>query len=105
LQEFKIFEERKHVTKGEMATMTMKEIIVHPLPELHTTIHEVNVPTPGPDEIIVRVVVAGSNVKDWDHITNLNIEINSGDDGAGFVHALGKLLLHLFPLSFLKFMH
>jgi NADPH2:quinone reductase len=72
-----------------MATLMMKEIIVHPLPELHTSIHEVKIPTPGPDEIIVRVVVAGSNVKDWDHLTNLNIEINSGDDGAGFVHALG----------------
>ena len=41
----------------------MKEVIVHPLPELTTTIHEVPIPTPGDDEVVIRVVVAASNVK------------------------------------------
>lgn len=41
----------------------MKEAIVHPTPELHTTIHEVPFPVPGPDEVIIQVIVAGSNPK------------------------------------------
>jgi NADPH:quinone reductase-like Zn-dependent oxidoreductase len=41
----------------------MKEAIVHPTPTLHTTIHDVPIPTPGPNEIVIKVIVAGSNVK------------------------------------------
>jgi len=41
----------------------MKEAIVHPTPALHTTIHEVPIPSPGPDDVLVKVVVAGSNPK------------------------------------------
>jgi NADPH:quinone reductase-like Zn-dependent oxidoreductase len=41
----------------------MKEAIVHPTPELHTTIHEVPIPEPGPDELVIKVIVAGSNPK------------------------------------------
>jgi NADPH:quinone reductase-like Zn-dependent oxidoreductase len=41
----------------------MKEVIVHPTPELHTTFHEVPVPQPGPDEVVIKVIVAGSNPK------------------------------------------
>ncbi|MCJ1385004.1 hypothetical protein MMC17_008122 [Xylographa soralifera] len=67
----------------------MKEVIVHPNPTLTTEIHDVPIPTPKDDEIVIKVVVAGSNVKDWAHITAQNISINSGDDIAGTVHALG----------------
>ena len=41
----------------------MKEVIVHPLPELHTEIHEVPIPIPGTDEAVIKAAVAGSNVK------------------------------------------
>lgn len=41
----------------------MLEVIVHPLPELTTEIVESPVPVPGPDEVLVKVEVAGSNVK------------------------------------------
>lgn len=41
----------------------MKEVTVHPGPPLTTEIHEVPVPIPGDDEIVIRVAVAGSNVK------------------------------------------
>ena len=41
----------------------MKEVIVHPTPELWTEIHEVSIPEPGPDEIVIKVIVTGSNVK------------------------------------------
>jgi NADPH:quinone reductase-like Zn-dependent oxidoreductase len=57
---------------------------------------------------VIRVIVAGSNVKgkrlhniplilyhsniliDWLHLTNLNISLNSGDDIAGIIHELGS---------------
>lgn len=41
----------------------MKEAIVHPTPDLWTEIHDVQIPLPEPDEIVIRVVVAGSNPK------------------------------------------
>jgi len=41
----------------------MKEIIVHPLPSLTTELHDIPIPTPADDELIIKVVVAGSNVK------------------------------------------
>ncbi|PMD29791.1 GroES-like protein [Hyaloscypha variabilis F] len=68
----------------------MKEVIVHPTPELHTTIHEVPVPEPGPDEVVIKVIVAGSNPKDWIHLTSTNRSLNSGDDIAGIVHSFGS---------------
>ncbi|KAK9370460.1 chaperonin 10-like protein [Lipomyces kononenkoae] len=67
----------------------MKEVIVHPLPHLRGEIREVFIPIPADDEIVIKVVVAGSNVKDWSHITALNIAVNSGDDIAGTVYSMG----------------
>ena len=85
----------------------MKEVIVHPTPTLHTTIHDVPIPTPGPDELVIKVIVAGTNPKglciyisplfqtmlterpDWDHPRSANISLNSGDDFAGVVHSIG----------------
>lgn len=67
----------------------MKEVIVHPFPTLHTTIHEVPIPTPGPKELVIKVIVAGSNPKDHKHLASMNLSLNSGDDLAGIVHAIG----------------
>lgn len=85
----------------------MKEVIVHPTPTLHTTIHDVPIPTPGPNELVIKVIVAGTNPKglrihislplfqtmltetpDWAHPTSANISLNSGDDFAGVVHSI-----------------
>jgi NADPH:quinone reductase-like Zn-dependent oxidoreductase len=41
----------------------MKEVIVHPLPDLTTSIHDVPIPIPKEDEVVIKVAVAGSNVK------------------------------------------
>ncbi len=41
----------------------MKEVIVHPLPTLTTEIHDAPIPVPEPDQVIIKVAVAGSNVK------------------------------------------
>ncbi|KAJ8071605.1 hypothetical protein OCU04_001928 [Sclerotinia nivalis] len=70
----------------------MKAVIVHPSPDIWTEITEVAIPQPGPDEIVIKVIVAGSNVKDWLHIKALNISLNSGDDIAGIIHSLGENL-------------
>jgi hypothetical protein len=51
------------VATSERLQANMKEVIVHPTPTLHTTIHDVPVPSPGPNELIVKVIVAGTNPK------------------------------------------
>lgn len=42
---------------------SMKEVVVHPLPELHTTINDVPIPRPKDDELLIKVAVVASNVK------------------------------------------
>ncbi|RAL66205.1 hypothetical protein DID88_005877 [Monilinia fructigena] len=42
----------------------MKEVIVHPSPEIWTEITEVAIPEPRSDEVVIKVIVAGSNVKE-----------------------------------------
>lgn len=66
----------------------MKEALVHP--DTSVTIHDVPVPTPGRDEVLVRVVVFGTNPKDWKLPFWLNKEDNSGDDVAGIVEVVGE---------------
>jgi NADPH2:quinone reductase len=41
----------------------MKEVIVHVSSEATTEIHEIPIPVPGPDEVVIKVIVAGSNPK------------------------------------------
>jgi hypothetical protein len=41
----------------------MKEVIVHVSSEVTTEIHEIPIPVPGPDEVVLKVIVAGSNPK------------------------------------------
>jgi NADPH:quinone reductase-like Zn-dependent oxidoreductase len=67
---------------------TMKE--AHVAKGLKTTIQDVAIPEPQPDQVIIRVVVSGSNPKDW-KIPELVPEYNanSGDDIAGIVHSVG----------------
>ena len=71
----------------------MLEAIIHPLPTLTSTLHSIPIPTPGPDEVLIEVFAAGSNPKDWSHPTDLNLQINSGDDIAGTVSSLGSSVL------------
>ncbi|TGO56293.1 hypothetical protein BOTNAR_0226g00050 [Botryotinia narcissicola] len=52
----------------------MREVVDHPSPEIWTEITVVEIPQPGPDGIVIKVIVAGSNVK---------------DDIAGVVHSIG----------------
>ncbi|TGO20547.1 hypothetical protein BPAE_0286g00040 [Botrytis paeoniae] len=67
----------------------MREIIIHPSPGIWSEITEVAIPQPGPEDVVIKVVVAGSNVKDWLHLNALKKLLNSGDDIAGVVHSIG----------------
>ena len=41
----------------------MKEVIVHPNPDIWTETHDVPIPDPEADQVVIKVVVAGANVK------------------------------------------
>ncbi|RDW58123.1 hypothetical protein BP6252_13534 [Coleophoma cylindrospora] len=68
----------------------MREAIVSLSPSLTTEIHEVEIPVPQPNEVVIKVMVAGSNVKDWAHLEARCLSMNSGDDIAGYIHDLGE---------------
>ncbi|TKA74912.1 hypothetical protein B0A55_03756 [Friedmanniomyces simplex] len=48
------------------------------------------VPTPGPTQVLIKVVVAAANPKDWKVPEWTGKQINTGDDGAGIVEAVGE---------------
>lgn len=68
----------------------MKEAIVHP--DLKVTIHDVPIPKPNADQVLIKVVFSGSNPKDWKYplYSGSNTPQNPGDDIAGFVEAVGE---------------
>ncbi|KAI6362194.1 hypothetical protein MCOR25_006267 [Pyricularia grisea] len=66
----------------------MKEAIVSKGPEVRIVDSEI--PTPGPDQLVIRVVVSGSNPKDWKIPEWLGKTLNTGDDIAGIVHSIGS---------------
>lgn len=68
---------------------TMKEAVVSK--GLNVSIVDTPIPTPSPTQVIIKVVVSGSNPKDW-KIPELvpDYNANSGDDIAGIVHSIGS---------------
>ncbi|OAG08583.1 GroES-like protein, partial [Paraphaeosphaeria sporulosa] len=69
----------------------MKEAIVQPSIEAVEVI-ESPIPIPADGEVVIKVIVAGTNPKDWKMPNWNNHPHNSGDDMAGFVHAIGALV-------------
>lgn len=67
---------------------TMKEVIV--LKGTKTVIKDVPIPKPGPHQVLIKVVVSGSNPKDWKVPDLYNYEKNTGDDIAGIVEDVGE---------------
>lgn len=65
------------------------------------------IPTPGPGQIVIKVIVCGANPKDWSRAERYGGNINQGDDVAGIVHSVGKNVVEfkvscinlLFPIS------
>lgn len=66
----------------------MKEAIVDDTTSV--VIRDVEIPTPKPGQVLIRVVVSGTNPKDWKVPKwQPNNTINQGDDIAGYVEAVG----------------
>lgn len=66
---------------------SMKEAIVAKGPKV--TIHDVDIPKPNTDQVLIKVVFSGSNPKDWKR-PNYGEPHNSGDDIAGIVEEVGE---------------
>jgi NADPH2:quinone reductase len=64
----------------------MREVIVAAGP--HVTIIESPIPTPASNQVLIKVVVSGSNPKDWKRPEWFQNPHNSGDDIAGIVEAV-----------------
>ncbi|KAI1338853.1 GroES-like protein [Xylariaceae sp. FL0016] len=67
----------------------MKEAIIHLGPKVE--IVDVPIPKPNPDQVVIKVVVSGSNPKDWkvpEWFPELP-PVDQGDDIAGIVHEVG----------------
>lgn len=66
----------------------MKEAIVSAGPKVE--IVDSPIPIPGPDQVVTKVVVSGSNPKDWKRPQLTGTSLNQGDDIAGVVHSVGS---------------
>ncbi|KAF2173688.1 hypothetical protein M409DRAFT_15963 [Zasmidium cellare ATCC 36951] len=65
----------------------MKEGVVTLGPKI--SVREVSVPVPGPEDVLIRVAVTGTNPKDWKMAEWGFGERNEGDDMAGVVEKVG----------------
>ncbi|TGJ85851.1 hypothetical protein E0Z10_g2921 [Xylaria hypoxylon] len=66
----------------------MKEVLVSEGPK--TRIHDVPIPKPGAGQLVIKVIVSGSNPKDWKVPMWFDCTLNTGDDIAGIVHEVGE---------------
>jgi NADPH2:quinone reductase len=73
----------------------MKEAIIHKGPVVE--IIDSSIPNPEPDQVVTRVVVSGSNPKDWKRPELGGGGLNQGDDIAGVVHTVGSDVLEFKP--------
>ncbi len=74
---------------------TMKEAIIHAGPKVE--IIDSTIPNPKDDQIVTKVVVSGSNPKDWKRAESMKPSINQGDDIAGVVHSVGPDVVEFKP--------
>ncbi|KAJ7864764.1 alcohol dehydrogenase-like protein [Mycena olivaceomarginata] len=73
----------------------MKEAIVSSADKVE--IVDSPIPSPGPDQVVIKVVVSGSNPKDWKVPLWREKSSNTGDDIAGIVHAIGPNVYEFKP--------
>ncbi|KAI1613617.1 NADPH2:quinone reductase, partial [Exophiala viscosa] len=74
----------------------LEALIYHPL---RVDIHSVPIPTPKENEVLTKVVVSGSNPKDWKRpfVNEQFNGTNQGDDIAGIVEAVGSAVTQFKP--------
>lgn len=77
----------------------MKNLLVYYDPDLTTTLEDIPIPEYGAEEILIKVVAAGSNPKDWKHPmpAYFNVKVNQGDDVGGIVSAVGSKVRNFRP--------
>ena len=73
----------------------MKEALVGAGPKVQ--IVDSAIPKPLADQVLIRVVVSGSNPKDWKYAEMNKEAINTGDDIAGIIHAVGSDVVEFKP--------
>ncbi|SCO76880.1 related to zeta-crystallin / quinone reductase (NADPH) [Fusarium oxysporum] len=77
----------------------MKEYIIHGKPNFGGSLREVEVPKPGPSDVLIKVRAAGLNPKDWKFTKGRTSSeaLNAGDDVAGIVEAVGSEVFEYKP--------
>ncbi|KAI2463493.1 GroES-like protein [Annulohypoxylon bovei var. microspora] len=73
----------------------MKEAIVSEGPKVE--IIDSLIPKPNADQVLIKVIVSGSNPKDWKLAEWRHIIANAGDDIAGVVHEVGENVTEFKP--------
>lgn len=73
----------------------MKEAIINKGPKVQ--IIDSPIPNPEPDQVVTKVVVSGSNPKDWKRPEYGGEGVNQGDDIAGVVHTVGSNVVEFKP--------
>ena len=68
-------------------------------------IEDVPVPKPNADQVLIKVVVSGSNPKDWKAPIYMNDQNHQGDDLAGIVHEVGSNVTEFKPGDRVAAMH
>ncbi|KAH8880616.1 GroES-like protein [Thozetella sp. PMI_491] len=70
----------------------MLELAIWGKPEFAAKKRQVEIPKPGPKEVLVKVVATGLNPKDWKWVRGRDETgaLNAGDDIAGIVEAVGS---------------
>ncbi|RYC59836.1 hypothetical protein CHU98_g6368 [Xylaria longipes] len=66
----------------------MKEALVSEGPKVQ--IRDAPIPKAGAGQVVIKVIVSGSNPKDWKVPMWLKCTVNAGDDIAGVVHEVGE---------------
>ncbi|KAL1958568.1 hypothetical protein VTO42DRAFT_4165 [Malbranchea cinnamomea] len=61
------------------------------------SIRDSPVPTPGESQVVIRVVAAALNPKDWKLLRVMKEPTNQGDDIAGYVHSVGPKVTEFKP--------
>ncbi|KAJ3045925.1 hypothetical protein HDV00_006191 [Rhizophlyctis rosea] len=65
--------------------------------DLSIEIIDTPIPTPGEHDVVIKVIVSGTNPKDWKRPVMQNKPHNSGDDIAGTVHSIGSKVYEFKP--------
>ncbi|PCD46674.1 hypothetical protein AU210_002072 [Fusarium oxysporum f. sp. radicis-cucumerinum] len=77
----------------------MKEYLISGKPEFKGILRDAEIPKPGPNDVLIKVIAAGLNPKDW-KFTKARAEseaLNAGDDVAGIVEEVGSNVFEYKP--------